>query len=127
MDRPSLKKTIIHTLAVSKHIPELKDNSLILVTGYGLIVGDLVKKENSNASSPKDYIVAAVVDEIGKQYREDYSLNTETPLPNNDGYITLENVKLLNTNGTITCRLQHLTVFFDQIIGVTIGNLDTMN
>ena len=122
LDKPSLKKTIISSLAVSKNVPELKDNSLILVTGYGLIVGDIANIEDQENLNPKDYI-ATLVGEISKQYNNDYYPETNKPLPDSDGYITLENVKLLNTNGR-TVNLQHLTVFFDQIIGVTIGNID---
>lgn len=64
-----------------------------------------------------------IINESGKQYRNEYFPDFKSFLPGNDGYLNLVNVKLLTPNGNIN-RFKHLAVFFDQIIAVSIGNIN---
>ena len=112
MSIPSLKKETIVSFACLSDEKDLGNNKLVLVTTAGVITGTLAKSEN---------FLSKAVDHIIDQYRQDNGLD-EKPLNGNDGLLSLEDVTIMS--GSKTFNIPFLTVFYDQIIGVSIGNID---
>lgn len=123
MSNSSLKKDIIYGLANSTEIDQLKENYVVLLTASGIIKGKISKLGYPEDASPKN-LLNTLVHSISEEYREHYSIPEDTLLPGNDGGIALEDVTILLNSGS-NYVLPHLVVFFDQIIGVTIGNIDS--
>ena len=123
MNCSSLKKDIIFGLANSTEIDQLKENYVVLLTASGIIKGKVSTLGPPEDVTPKN-LLNSLVNSISKEYREYNSIPEGTMLPGNDGGIALEDVSILLNNGS-NYLLPHLVVFFDQIIGVTIGNIDT--
>lgn len=118
--KPTLKKEIITNFAVSTNLEELKDSSIVLLTAAGTIIGKIANIKTDENGEPTE-VIPAIINTVVKDFSEKSSV--EESLPGNDGYILLENAKVLHNNGSTT-NIAHLTVFFDHIIGVTIGSLD---
>ncbi|MBC8589369.1 hypothetical protein [Paratissierella segnis] len=117
---PTLKKEIIMNFALSTNLEELKDSSIVLLTAAGTIIGKVANiKTDENGELTE--VIPALINTVVKNFKEKSSI--EGSLPGNDGYILLQNAKVLHNNGSTT-NIAHLTVFFDHIIGVTIGSID---
>lgn len=116
MSQHSLKKELIARYSSLTDIDELKDNRILIVTSFGILSGKLAPSESDDLSI-KIFLEANKA--IVKKYREDHSLINQ-PIPGNDGFIPLIDVDLLNSVPSV--HFNFLNVFFDQIIGITIGN-----
>lgn len=123
MNKPSLKKTIISNLAMLKNVDGFKDNSLLLLTSVGIISGKVIDIKDTENLNGSEYL-ASLIKEFSKDYKKENYSDESTYLPGNDGHITLVNVTILKDNGSTT-KIPILTVFFDQVIGVSIGNLNS--
>lgn len=119
----SAKKTMIlnHYHMLSLENEPIKDNQLILVTPLGLIFGKPINFENEDDIDKNKVVFAAILDELNSQFLEDLKKDNRELDPN-DGYILLQDVTI--RNGNTTSNIPLLTVFYDQIIGITIGNID---
>lgn len=121
MNSPSYKKFLIHQLSSATTADILKNNDVILVTAAGIIQGKLSILEETEEVTTK-----AVFDEMLKgwsdDYRSTYNIDTDSWLPGNDGAIALTDVTILYDNGK-KAVLPYLVVFFDQIIGITFGDI----
>ena len=106
----SLKKTIIRTLAMAPQIDMLTNNQVILTTAAGVIAGKIVEE---NSEKQGDMIYSKVLDAITEKYEAD--------IEGNDGYMLLSDVTVIN--GNARTNLKNLIVFYDQIIGVTLGTI----
>lgn len=122
MSLPSFKKQLIQSFACLPSFKELEGNELVVVTPLGLIVGTLAKTSAEN-SDDKDLIASTFLAKLSMEfcdkYREENSLDKEQPLANSDGFLSLTDVTIKTSNNTF--NLGFLNVFFDQIIGITIG------
>lgn len=72
--------------------------------------------------SDSSNLIAATCDKITCSYREDRNIPEGTMLDGNDGYIALKNVTI--NNGKNPFNIPFLCVFYDQIIGVSIGKIN---
>lgn len=115
----SLKKHLVLSLAALPSIEGWEQNQIIIFTSSGRITGTPVIPEKSNGQT--QYLTNLVA-EFSKQYREENSLPPDSPLDNNDGAIVLSNVTV--SNGGPEVHLNFLVVFYDQIVAITIGNLE---
>lgn len=113
----SLKNYIIRGIATIPSIEGMEKNKIILVTSCGLIIGEIFKSTNDLSLSNAFF---TAVDTIASTYLENNKLSPDFIPDGNDGYILLKNVTIKNTTGDIA--LPTLCVFYDQIIGATIGN-----
>lgn len=118
MDNATLKKLIITAMSSAPEIEGLEDNDLILTTSAGIIFGKLISDEEAN-NDP----FAIVCGKIAEDYQKE-NFSSDSCLPGNDGYLYLKDVKIKSTSSNLTTRLPLLIVFFDQIIGVSIGRCD---
>lgn len=110
----TLKKQIILGLATATDLEVMKNNKLFLVTPIGVISG--YPYDGNNAR--KDVTGAAVLSTLTEKLVEDFDLEN---IEGNDGFLTLTDVTV-QMAGNFTYSLPHLVVFYDQIIGVTLGN-----
>jgi hypothetical protein len=115
MDRPSLKKAVIGGLANNLSTKSLKDSQLIVLTAFGMISGSPIFEDSNNL------ITSDIVEVQRKRYFEEYGCDDLAP--GNDGYISMKDVEIIS--GHTTTYLAELVVFYDQIIGVCIGNVDS--
>lgn len=119
MEAPSLKKTLIDRLSVFSIPNEQANNKLVLVTGAGLITGELDTGIQEGTLSGID-VIAEFIDKTAVEYKESLGIDASTPLSDNDGVVLLRNVTITRGNSVISLPI--LAVFFDQIIAVSIGN-----
>lgn len=92
---------------------DLDHNNLVLITSLGTIYGKIFKFDKSNAEKT---VINQVNEAAEKRYFKD---NKE--ISGNDEYICLEDVLLVTPKGD-KIKFTHLNVFYDQVIGVTVGN-----
>lgn len=118
MGIPSLKKTIIKYFANIPNIEDLKNNNLILFTTSGIISGKLLLESTENSNNK---VFSDIVEDVINTYRSDNSLDELKPLNDNDGFLMMENVVIFESNRSI--NMPFMIVFFDQITGISIGNL----
>lgn len=105
----SFKKVTIRTVAMAPQTEIFAGNKLILVTAAGIITGTLTDK---NSEKPGDIAVSAMLDMIAE-------VNENEP-EGNDGSLLLSDVTVIN--GNVRYNLPNLIVFYDQIIGATLGS-----
>lgn len=118
MGIPSLKKQIIQNFfGITLLQKEFGNNQLILVTSLGLIAGTSINI-NEDATST---LLLDLTDQFANDYIEKNALDKDNPLNGNDGFISLTDVTIKTSHATF--NLPFLNVFYDQIIGVTIGNI----
>lgn len=110
----TLKKQIIFGLANSTDFEALKENKLFLVTPIGVISGRLYCEN----STEKNVAGVSFLSALTEKLVEGFDMEN---IEGNDGYLTLTDVKV-QMAGNSTYNLPHLVVFYDQIIGVTLGN-----
>lgn len=113
----SLKSHIINSFKSLVQINEfdLDHNSLILLTSIGTIYGKEFKLDESIAEKS----VINKVNEIAE--KEFFKENKD--IQGNDEYIALEDVLLVTPRGD-QVSFPHLNIFYDQVIGVTLGNFN---
>ena len=110
----TLKKTIIMGLATATELEALRDNKLILVTPFGVVSGYACDKENVN----QDEVGASLLTALTEKMVDDFGKEN---IDGNDGYLILSDVTI-RAAGNMTYNIPNLIVFYDQIIGATIGN-----
>ena len=122
MDKPTMKKYISLMLTGVSEIEGLENNDVIFVTSIGYITGKPLSEEETqeNSKITSDNTLYWVTKNITDDYRKEYNI-TEEPIDGNDGYIILKDVTIKYLNSTT--KLGSLILFFDQIIGVTFGNI----
>lgn len=95
-----------------------KNDHLVLVTSAGIIMGDpAISEETDSATSS----LVDISKDIAGEYRKNNNI-PDSPLDGNDGFICLKNVTVKSPH--TTSHFSFLIVFFDQIIGISIGNMD---
>ena len=117
MNKPSLKKTVILSMAKAREFEHLGENKLVLLTPMGIITGTMAKLRDGEVSKSSE-----LISHIAKSAKESYDekFGGDEPLDGNDGYIILENATTMPSDGR-SYNFKQLVVFYDQIIGVTIG------
>ena len=108
----SLKKAVITGLSIAPSLEELSDNQLVLITALGLIIGTPVSL-NDKCEDTGTRLMQSVLSKIHEGIQ---------PQGANDGCLLLTDVTIYtSTNHPI--NIGTTTVFFDQIIGASIGQL----
>ena len=111
----SFKKYIIRRFSELPLSELLFDNKLILATPSGIIMGTPVFDEKSTEELP----FTNFINSLGSIYREDHDISEDARLEGNDGYLYLKDVTI--RNGVHCTSLPYMWVFYDQIVGVSIG------
>ncbi|HCP14845.1 MAG TPA: hypothetical protein DIT32_03585 [Peptococcaceae bacterium] len=128
MGIPSFKKSTVLTLAASLDLEELKNNRLILLTPYGMISGipvlDWDKEPSDEYCNDLSYaVLPALLRRAMEAYNEDYS-EAGAPLDGTDGCLLLKDVKISMPQPNNEATFKSLFVYYNQIIGATIGNIE---
>lgn len=118
-DRPSLKKHMIISMCDLLDTEAFRNNQVNLITPLGIISGKPFKYSDKDKPQSAEDILSKVEEEIANEYKKTYSI--EPPLPGNDGFVVLENVTIRRNGSNISTKMSLLTIFFDQIIGVSLG------
>lgn len=116
MDRESLKKCICKFFVDAPSIEGLENNKIIFITSIGMIIANGI-----DDSSAEHSVITKLTESIAEVYCESHNIGDE-PLPENDGYILLKDVVIKNSNTTY--NFNEIVLFYDQIIGITIGNIE---
>ncbi len=109
----TLKKQVIRTLALATNSDALKTNSVILTTAAGIISGTLA---NRNDDDIKTKFYSQILNEVVESYGPEKIIG-------NDGCLHLTAATII-TGSNNRVNVGDILVFYDQIIGVSIGTLD---
>lgn len=118
----TLKKDLILSYAYlteSKSF-DLDKNSILLLTPFGIISGKLLDRDVKYTDN-----ALIVLNEINKQTSDKY-LEEHDSISDNDGYIPLKDVTITCPNKSVF-NMTSLNVFYDQVIGITMGNLSSID
>ncbi|WP_238858957.1 hypothetical protein [Clostridium sp. YIM B02569] len=118
MDDISLKKATISSYCSMPSTEIFADNSIIVVTAYGIITG---KPLSDNESDIKAKAMKGLNDGILNAYRKKIDIADDKPIPGNDGFFTLKDASIIS--GSITSNIDLINIFYDQVIAVTLGNI----
>lgn len=108
----SLKKAIIKTFQLAPEMNGLEKNDVILTTPIGLICGKPVKEEEITDAWNTYKALLGIA-------KEDFN---DSDISGDDGYFVLAEATIRPPNGG-KINLGHIIVFYDQIIGVSLGTL----
>ena len=109
---PSIKKMLIISVLELLGNQSLQNKKIILLTAAGTIKGRINIQENPDEAF--DSPLWALTQAVNRSY-EQYC--PDSPLPGNDGYMLLKDVVIEQAGKTT--ELEHMIVFFDQIIAVS--------
>ena len=116
----SLKKDIIINLSRVPFLQGMDNNNVIIMTSAGTYSGKLISNEDDDSEIALPF--ANALSELADRYRQDNHIDKNTLLDGNDGYLILKDVQL-RTNGPII-NMPFVVLFFDQIVGISIGNVE---
>lgn len=119
MDNISLKKSLISSYYVMPSTEALAGNSIIVVTPCGIITG---KPLSDNESDSNIDFMQKVNSSITENYRTDSGISNDQAIPGSDGFFMLKDAKIIS--GSVTTNIGFINVFYDQVIGISLGNLD---
>lgn len=112
----SLKKTLIQNCFNAVNLEELKGNKVILITAAGMIIGTL--SEDSDILA--DQIMLGINKSAIAAFKEETG-NEE--VGGNDGYVCLTDATVKSTISNYSFQVPVIDVFYDQIIGITVGDI----
>lgn len=116
----SLKKFLITSFAQMPCVEGMEQNKLILITAAGTICGAPVTSIDDTVDVAN--LFTSTAKQMASVYREENDISPDALLNDTDGYIPLKDVIIRNGNTNFT--MPFLCVFLDQIIGISLGNLD---
>ena len=108
----SLKKSIIQTFLSAPQMDGLERNDVILTTSIGLIYGKPLVEENMTDAETTYKVLLDIT-------KEDF---VGAKISENDGDFVLTEATIKPPAGG-KINLGHIVVFYDQIIGVSLGTL----
>jgi len=111
--KPSIKKMIVQELAKSVASDELKQNELVIITPYGVITG-------KNATDDLKDPISGIFTDVSLKVLNEINKCEISP---SDGFILLESAHIKGNGRPI--HIGNVFVFYDQIIGISIGNFDS--
>nr|DAL93890.1 MAG TPA: hypothetical protein [Caudoviricetes sp.] len=121
MEKSCFKKTVIRKFCSLSLTKQLKANKITVVTPAGIISGKVAIDYNDEKDLTVDNLIFKYSYEFISEYRKDHGFKESESLPGNDGFICLSDVSIIT--GNQTTKLPSLIVFFDQIIAVTISDI----
>ena len=109
-------------------VPEvegLEKNDLILTTSAGIISGKLPSEQEIDDEKSLYGVLYKICNNTKEEYLKNISSTDSEPvIVGNDGYIILKDVKIRSTSSNTITHMPFMVVFYDQIIGVTVGNIN---
>lgn len=125
MNHSSLKKSLIIAMSCIPKVEGLEENNLILTTSAGIISGKVPSEQEIDDENSLCGVLYKICDNTKEEYLKNISSTDSEPvIVGNDGYIILKDVKIRSTSSDTITHMNFMVVFYDQIIGVTIGNIN---
>lgn len=125
MNHSSLKKSLIIAMSCIPKVEGLEENNLILTTSAGIISGKVPSEQEIDDENSLCGVLYEICNNTKEEYLKNISSTDSDPvIVGNDGYIILKDVKIRSTSSDTITHMNFMVVFFDQIIGVTIGNIN---
>lgn len=125
MNHSSLKKSLIIVMSCIPEVEGLEENNLILTTSAGIISGKVPSEQEIDDENSLCGVLYKICDNTKEEYLKNISSTDSEPvIVGNDGYIILKDVKIRSTSSDTITNMHFMVVFYDQIIGVTIGNIN---
>lgn len=125
MNHSSLKKSLIIAMSCIPKVEGLEENNLILTTSAGIISGKVPSEQEIDDENSLYGVLYKICDNTKEEYLKNISSTDSEPvIVGNDGYIILKDVKIRSTSSNTITHMNFMVVFYDQIIGVTIGNIN---
>lgn len=125
MNHSSLKKSLIIAMSCFPKVEGLEENNLILTTSAGIISGKVPSEQEIDDENSLCGVLYEICDNTKEEYLKNISSTDSEPvIVGNDGYIILKDVKIRSTSSDTITHMNFMVVFYDQIIGVTIGNIN---
>lgn len=116
----SFKKEIIHRFQLLPAIEGLEQNKLIVYTAAGAFVGTpLLEETNDNNIIEALY---SLISNAAKGYKNENNIPDDQMLDGNDGCFLMSDVALIK--GQSRTSIPVVAIFYDQVIGISIGNID---
>lgn len=119
MNISSLKKDLIRDFSIIPSIEGLEKNKLILITSFGIISGVVPVKEDDALTA--NTLLQKMSESSLIDYYNRYSIPDNESIEGSDGFISLIDVTVKTSSATYV--FPFLNVFFDQVIGVTVGDV----
>ena len=116
------KKLLMNAYARGVTMDGLQGNRLYLVTANGIIIGQPVFEKEENDVNVR--VIQGLIEGATKAVAE--AEPERLPKDVFPEYLVLKDVRI-EKNGVVSARFPVLTVFCDQIIGMTIGNTNGSN
>lgn len=116
------KKLLMNAYARGVTMDGLQGNRLYLVTANGIIIGQPVFEKEENDVNVR--VIQGLIEGATKAVAE--AEPERLPKDVFPEYLVLKDVRI-EKNGVVSARFPVLTVFCDQIIGMTIGNTNSSN
>lgn len=117
----SFKKEVIRTFQTLHKIEGLENNRLIVYTPAGTFVGTPLLLEEDVEDNNINKSIFSLLQSVAKDYRSENGIPENQNLDNNDGCFLLSDVTLITGNSKN--HIPVLVLFYDQITGISIGNL----
>lgn len=127
MNHSSLKKSLIIAMSCILEVEGLEESNLILTTSAGIISGKVPSEQEIDDENSLCGVLYKICDNTKEEYLKNISstdTDSEPVIVGNDGYIILKDVKIKSTSSDTITHMHSTVVFYDQIIGVTIGNIN---
>ena len=112
----SLKQQIARTIAAATQAEGMEKNKVIILTSAGLITGTVYAEDRFPLTDLTHCLVPGLAKDVAKDYDASH-------INGDDGYIPLSDVTVTNFPNNVL-RIPSLVVFYDQIVGITFGNID---
>ena len=116
----SFKKHLCYGLSIATSIEDLKKNKVIFLTPTGIVQGRIIL---ATEESEKPKWFHELVSGLADGFKEDRKTQEDTPLDSIDNVILLKDVEIIGLNGDRT-NAPFFALFIDQIVGVSIGDID---
>ena len=116
----TLKKHSIASTLVMATLDELKNNNIIVFTPAGIFSGKPITDDTdiSDSNNIGYNIISKCLEEETTRFMKENSLESAD---GNDGYFFLKDVQLISNN--IRTNIPYVVLYYDQVIGITIGKI----
>lgn len=116
----SLKKDIVMRFSFLPEVKGLEKNKIVIITSLGIITGRFPTDEEVEDVNNSNAIFSKLSTTIVNDYKNELSLSETDKLPGDEGFLYLVDVEIKSPGNSY--NLPFMIVFYDQIIGISIGN-----
>lgn len=116
----TLKKHIVLQFANLLSNEKFNDYKLILTTSGGTIAGNICLESDFADDNSFNASLSLICDTAYSIRRKELNLSDDESLPDDEGYLIIKDVQILSER---PITLPSMIVFYNEIIGVSIGKI----